>query len=78
MSVQLVLECCKQYDELPYPEPCPIRGECGAYRCETGGCSGERGWCMAAQLASGRTVPEWRTRLLSGYTRRAYEKRGWL
>lgn len=28
-----------------YPKPCPIREDCGAYHCETGGCSGERGWC---------------------------------
>jgi len=78
VSVQMKLECCMEWDETPYPEPCPIREDCGAFQCETGGCTGERGWCTSAQLAAGRTMPERHARLLSGYQRRAYEREGWL
>jgi len=38
----------------PRPEyaiPCPVREWCGAFRCETGGCNGERGWCGNARNA---------------------------
>jgi len=53
----------------PYPAPCPVREDCGAYRCETGGCSGERAICVKAQLACGRWLPQWRIDLMSRYER---------
>ena len=40
-----------------YEAPCPIREDCGAYRCETGGCGGERGWCDRARKAG--KSPNW-------------------
>lgn len=75
---QLVLECCMGWGEPPYPQPCPNRMECCAFRCETGGCDGERGWCTTAQLAAGREPPDWRVKLMSAYERRHYERKGWL
>lgn len=63
-----------QVGSYPMPKPCPIRGTCAAYRCETGGCEGRTAWCLAAQLAAGRWMSESRWALMGGYRRKGLER----